>query len=439
MASPANNVDPGPPNEPDPAADDAFPWLDGKDFLAQCVPVRGTLVEAVSEGVGKAFFEVITTNKFVSGWAFKKWRMIRASPHALVTQIAQGLNNKVHICAASPCTLKKEALHFTHARIIDPELIPPELQGVDGVDEEPLAEEFGNGPLPGVPNINAPAPRPGVPNTGVAQTFPAWGASASGPPINVQEQVRRLVSQFPTLFSPSGRALDPRTELQESRRPQAAEGGAGSSNAPPPTSTNPQVANLLDALSTLVSSDKDFPDGPGTKLKTRTRIMRVHAARPGALYQELLDRQQELMGTVGNSGSFRSYIYQFLIAPLGATKIGVRSLRELKTIALALDYISDRRIKSLSDVLAQRFLALELSIQTNSWQHARWLELIPPESTGLLQTTDLVEARKYEKLLHPKKGADSSSDDEPPPRPRRKAAAAKAPARPAAAVKAPLE
>ena len=167
--------------------------------------------------------------------------------------------------------------------------------------------------------------------------------------------------------------------------------------------------------------------------------MRVHAARPGALYQELLDRQQELMGTVGNAGSFRSYIYQFLVAPLGATKSGVRSLRELKTIALDLDYISDRRIKSLSDVLAQRFLALELSIQTNSWQHARWLELIPPESTGLLQTTDLVEARKYEKLLHPKKGAESSSDDEPPPRPRRKAAAAKAPARSAAAVKAPLE
>ena len=100
---------------------------------------------------------------------------------------------------------------------------------------------------------------------------------------------------------------------------------------------------------------------------------------------------------------------------MGPNKIGIRNLRELQTLALALDYITDFKLKSMSDVLAQRFLALEQAIQTNTWQYARWIELIAPENVGLLATHDMVEARKYEKLLFPKKSTeDSSSEDDLP-------------------------
>ena len=78
------------------------------------------------------------------------------------------------------------------------------------------------------------------------------------------------------------------------------------------------------------------------------------------------------------------YLLTVLI-PTHKDKLGVRLLRELRTISMALDYVATGRQEAAADLLAQRMKALELQLVDGGWQRAQYLELIQPEGARLAQ------------------------------------------------------
>lgn len=89
-----------------------------------------------------------------------------------------------------------------------------------------------------------------------------------------------------------------------------------------------------------------------------------------------------------------SYLHQILLPQY--PKAGLRSQRELVTIATALDALLDGNLGLVGDVMAQRFKAIESSLAAEgNWQVARHHELIPTSAT-LATRSELSEAARAE-------------------------------------------
>ena len=82
-------------------------------------------------------------------------------------------------------------------------------------------------------------------------------------------------------------------------------------------------------------------------------------------------------------GSFRKYLITVLFARHSEQSIGVRSSRELRTLALVLDLLQEGNLAGVGDVLVQRWKAVETSIVEGGWTLARHQELIPAQEVGL--------------------------------------------------------
>ena len=75
---------------------------------------------------------------------------------------------------------------------------------------------------------------------------------------------------------------------------------------------------------------------------------------------------------------------------------GVRSHREMVTLAMTIDELLGGRIMHALDLLLQRFKAIEASFEEGGWQTARHLELIPGGGAGLLREDERAAAAKAE-------------------------------------------
>ncbi len=78
------------------------------------------------------------------------------------------------------------------------------------------------------------------------------------------------------------------------------------------------------------------------------------------------------------------YLLAFLVPSIGRT-IPVAQMRELKTLATAIDMTLVGRQDSASDVLMQRFRAIEMALRDGTWTVAKHVELVEDEhgSTSL--------------------------------------------------------
>ena len=63
--------------------------------------------------------------------------------------------------------------------------------------------------------------------------------------------------------------------------------------------------------------------------------------------------------------------------------VAIRTAREMRTLAEAIDSLLEGDSMRTADLLIQRFKALETSVSDGSWSLARHLELIPEEGVGL--------------------------------------------------------
>ncbi|CAK0847024.1 unnamed protein product, partial [Prorocentrum cordatum] len=122
--------------------------------------------------------------------------------------------------------------------------------------------------------------------------------------------------------------------------------------------------------------------------------------RPGALHDEAMKNIGRVMGPrKGADGSeVRAKVVGYLQAavfghhPPGQMRVNTQ--RELQTLAAALDLLESGCLAELSDVLMQRFRALELSLSDASWQVASELEIVPDTRPSLASMGEQDLARR---------------------------------------------
>ena len=86
------------------------------------------------------------------------------------------------------------------------------------------------------------------------------------------------------------------------------------------------------------------------------------------------------MGTLDSQDRLTPVVTSYLTAvllPAQGTAIGLRSERELRTLAMAIDLILEGQIARALDVLSQRFKAVESASGEGGWSVSRHLELLP--------------------------------------------------------------
>ena len=88
-----------------------------------------------------------------------------------------------------------------------------------------------------------------------------------------------------------------------------------------------------------------------------------------------------------------SYFLTVLV-PQYKEKMSLRTSRELRSTAKALDMVAQGCTDRAADVLAQRYKALEMSLADQNWARAQHIELIPPEGAVLTDHDELVMATK---------------------------------------------
>lgn len=71
-------------------------------------------------------------------------------------------------------------------------------------------------------------------------------------------------------------------------------------------------------------------------------------------------------------------------------RLGIRSLRELKTLAQCLDLMAQGEVGRGADLISQRVKAIERATVDNNGQSAQFLELLPPENATLLERDEEV-------------------------------------------------
>ena len=102
----------------------------------------------------------------------------------------------------------------------------------------------------------------------------------------------------------------------------------------------------------------------------------------------------EAMKEDPSQGKVVPYLHQILLPQY--PKTGIRSHRELVTLASALDLLLEGNLGMLGDLMAQRFKAIEASLAADgNWAVARHQELIPVQAS-LSTKAGLTEAAKAE-------------------------------------------
>jgi hypothetical protein len=153
------------------------------------------------------------------------------------------------------------------------------------------------------------------------------------------------------------------------------------------------------------SEDEDQLFRDGSARQNSSQIQAMAVAQPGRLYEQGLREIQRFLGcrvgpeAVGTAALMVSYLTAIFHGRYPPEKVGIRTSRELRTLAEALEALSRGDLPSLADLLMQRFKALEVSVQDGSWATAQRLELLPAKDVGLASAEEQRAAARSE-LLH---------------------------------------
>ena len=119
------------------------------------------------------------------------------------------------------------------------------------------------------------------------------------------------------------------------------------------------------------------------------KLQRLHQERPGVLANLTLKRFSELLsrsvggGTADSASDLpavaRAYLTQIYLVKSPETQIGLRNLRELRTLAMMVDYMASNDTLRAMDVAVQRMKSIEVFVAQGNWTQASLLELIPAE------------------------------------------------------------
>lgn len=140
-----------------------------------------------------------------------------------------------------------------------------------------------------------------------------------------------------------------------------------------------------------------FRAGPST---TSKHLQEYAEKTPGRLTARLLRKMRDILAREegpmnrGTETNLASSYFLTVLLPQYKDRLTLRTSRELRTTAKALDLLAQGRADRAGDVLAQRYKALELFLADQTWSRAQFLELIPPEGASLVEKDEMLMASK---------------------------------------------
>ena len=149
---------------------------------------------------------------------------------------------------------------------------------------------------------------------------------------------------------------------------------------------------------------QDFREAPAQQVRSsQLSLISYSRRRPGRLAARLLLKMRE-EAALGSAGAEEepdtktpvSAVQYFLtiLQPQLASKMNLRTQRELRTLAVVLDHLARSSPARAADVVAQRVKALERATSEGNWSAAQYLELIPSEHAGLLDRDEELHITK---------------------------------------------
>ena len=152
------------------------------------------------------------------------------------------------------------------------------------------------------------------------------------------------------------------------------------------------------------SSDSDrssvFRSAPPQPVKSGQQALITYShRRPGRLAARLLMKMKNevALGSGGASEGSQDktppiavHYFLTLMMPQLGSRMNLRTQRELRTIMVALDLLARKAPARAADILAQRVKALERATSEGHWATAQFLELIPSETSSLLDRDEEV-------------------------------------------------
>eukprot|EP00438_Fugacium_kawagutii_P035474 Skav216655 [mRNA] locus=scaffold1255:486642:491056:- [translate_table: standard] len=160
-------------------------------------------------------------------------------------------------------------------------------------------------------------------------------------------------------------------------------------------------------------SDKEsvFQEAPTQQAKSgQLSLINYSRQKPGRLAARLLMKMRDevALGSVGAMDEQTSrtpavavQYFLTILQPQMASRMNLRTQRELRTIMVALDHLAKSTPARAADVLGQRVKALERASAEGHWASAQFLELIPSDTVSLLDREEEYHIHK-EMLLERK-------------------------------------
>ena len=164
-----------------------------------------------------------------------------------------------------------------------------------------------------------------------------------------------------------------------------------------PSRSKRRRRDCSDSMDGSSGSEKDFRVASSREVD----LMALSQRDPGCLLRSALREMKKYLAARGEAnkedlttGRVVSYLHQILMPQY--PKAGLRSQRELVTLATGLDMLLEGDLGRLGDLLVQRFKAIEASLSADgNWSVARHQELIPTQAS-LSTKAELTEAAKAE-------------------------------------------
>ena len=163
------------------------------------------------------------------------------------------------------------------------------------------------------------------------------------------------------------------------------------------------------------SEDQGGGDEKGEESETSCEppLKKKASRRPGSVMEMLVRHAQEQLdrGSLLDPGEGDATMTQgvkvatyfaLLIRPYFAT--GSPLLRELYSLAQAIDLLRAGRLPEAADALAARFVAVHTALSEGHWGTASQLELHPLEPTQSTSTATMLQAQKHRKLVWKSQG-----------------------------------
>lgn len=184
---------------------------------------------------------------------------------------------------------------------------------------------------------------------------------------------------------------------KKSRRKSGPTGGLLSGDDDAPSRSKRRRRDRSESFDGSSGSEKDF----GVASSREVDLMALSQRDPGCLLRSALREMKKYLAARGEAnkedltaGRVVSYLHQILLPQY--PKAGLRSQRELVTLATGLDMLLEGDLGRLGDLLVQRFKAIEASLSADgNWSVARHQELIPTHAS-LSTRAEMTEAAKAE-------------------------------------------